>query len=199
MAGDEFQPIPGSPITLRRAVKVAENKYVQVFMDEVEFADGRRGTHLRVREPAGGAVALVVDEHGQVYLHQAYHYAANAFGRETIRGFGESGESAEQAVLREFHEEAQFRAELVGSPERIGEVQPNNTLLMSSIPVYVVRVRSAVAAAPRDVNEGLHDGRWYTMAEVKRAIASGEIRDGFTLSALALYQARGGEPDSGKT
>ena len=197
MAGDEFQPIPASPISLRRAVKVAQNKYVQVFMDEVEFADGSRGTHLRIREPAGGAVVLVVNEHGQVYLHQAYHYAANAFGRETIRGFGETGETAEQAVMREFHEEAQFRAELTAPPDRIGQVQPNGTLLMSSIPVYVVRVRSAVSAAPRDVNEGLRDGKWYAMAEVKRAIASGEIRDGFTLSALALYEACQSERDSG--
>ncbi len=186
---EDFHPIPGSPISLRRVQQVAENQYFQVFMDEVAFSDGRQGTHLRIREPQGGVAVLVVNENEELYLHRAYHYAGNVFALEIIRGFGQMKESAEQTALREFAEEAAFKAETIGPPRLLGKIYPNSTLLMTEVPVFLIRVSLAQPAAPAETSEGLHGGRWYSVQELWQAVGRGEIQDAFTLSALALLEA----------
>jgi 8-oxo-dGTP pyrophosphatase MutT (NUDIX family) len=191
-SNDDFRPINESPISLCQSARVAANQYVEVYMDDVVFAGGQAGTHVRIREPNAGAVVLVMNEQDQLYLHRAYHYAVNEFCLETIRGYGEDGESAQTTALRELSEEAGFQVRLVGAPEQLGVIYPNSTILMTRVAAFLVRVRTARPATPRDRNEGLRDGRWWTLDEVETAVAGGEIRDGFTLSALALLKAKRG-------
>lgn len=191
MAKTAFRPIANGPVTLRGSRRVAANRFVEVYMDDVSFPDGQEGTHVRVREPGGGAVVLVMDEQGRLYLHRAYHYAVNEFCLETIRGFGEPGEPATAAALRELSEEAGFEAKCLGPVERLGVVYPNSTILMNRVPVFLVHVAGAVPREARDARaEGLSDGAWHALDEVEEAVAAGKIRDGFTLSALALLRAR---------
>ena len=187
---NEFSPLPDSPITLVRSNLVASNRYAEVFMDDVSFADGRKGTHLRIHEPGGGVVVLIEDEGGRIYLHKAYHYASNAFSLEIIRGYGESGESAKEAALRELSEEAAFKADTVSPPVLLGEVYPNSTILMSKVQVYLVTVQSPSPSLPASPEEGLKEGGWYCRGEVPSLIASGQITDSFTLSAWAMFAAR---------
>lgn len=190
MHGKETHTIPDKPIRRRHEKKVAENEFVRVFMDDIEFADGYRGTHLRVIEPNSGVVVLVMDENHRVYLQWAYRYAIDDYCLEIIRGYGESGEDVSQAVLRELREEAGFRAETVETPEHLGTVHPNSSILTNRIPVFLVRVSSPESADPIDAREGLEAAGWYTLEELWALMASGRIHDAFTLSAVALLYAR---------
>jgi len=185
-----LSPRADAPISLLRSNLIGANEYVEVFMDEVSFADGRRGTHLRVREPGGGVVVVAVNEQGRFYLHNAYHYAVNDFCLEFVRGYGQTAESAEQAALREFAEEAAFQVELVGPPEPLGVLYPNGTILMNRVSVFLVPVRSGAATTPRGPDEGLRNGAWYSSDAVGESIAGGKIRDSFTLAAWSLFCSR---------
>lgn len=184
-----FAPINGSPVRLLKSKKIAENRFTEVYMDELEFADGHQGTHLRVHEPGGGVVVLVQNEKDEFYLHEAYHYSINEFCLEIIRGWGLEGEHAEAAALREMDEEAGFRYSVVGKPKQLGVVYPNSTLLMNRVPVYLVRVTGTRAAKPKEAVEALRRGGWYSLATIDSRVAAGKIHDGFTLSAIALYKA----------
>ena len=169
---------------------VASNRYVSVYMDDVRFPNGRDGTHVRIVEPTGGAVILVANVAGDIYLHRCYHYAADQDFLEIVRGYGEPGEGLEQTVLRELDEEAGFEFTVSEGPILLGRVAPNSTVLAHIVPVYAIRVVQGAKRNPKDTEEAISDGAWYHVDEVSELVAKGEITDGFTLSALSLARGR---------
>ena len=178
-----------------RPVRLAENmvtsnRYVSVYMDDVRFPNGRDGTHVRIVEPTGGAVALVANVAGEIYLHRCYHYAADQEFLEIVRGYGEPGEGLEQTVLRELDEEAGFEFTVSEGPILLGRVAPNSTVLSHIVPVYAIRVDQRVTRSPKDNEESISDGAWYRADEVSDLVTNGDITDGFTLSALSFARAR---------
>ena len=169
--------------------EIESNRYVRVYMDRLRFPDGTEGTHLRVTESTGAAI-LVVDEQGRLYLHHAYHYAADREFLEIIRGFGEGAEDAKTTALRELNEEAGFTYEVSQDPVSLGTTFPNSTLLAAGVPLFLVKVCVIGERMPKDTSESIGAGGWFSPREVKELVVEGDIVDGFTLTALALAWAR---------
>lgn len=112
---------------------------------------------------------------------------------ETPRGFPEKGESCVDAAMREVAEE-------VGLPSvkaiQIGTINANSAFMMSDIPLCVVLVESSVedkqTQHQTDPHEFINSVRWIPLTDIAQTIASGQIRCGLTLAALAHLMAATG-------
>lgn len=169
---------------------VYEDRYVLVVRDKVRFPNGAVGSYLRIFERPGldgapGAVMVPVSA-GQILMVRVFRHATRRWELELPRGFRESGDSPEETVARELVEELGVEVEGV---EKLGEVTPNTGLMASVIPVYLVQVSTHQLREPHDPREAISGGIALSASEVLSKIRSGEIRDGFSLSAFMLASA----------
>jgi 8-oxo-dGTP pyrophosphatase MutT (NUDIX family) len=174
------------PIRTVRAVLAYENRYVQVYDDEVVFPSGRAGTYLRIVESRGrpGVVALALAG-DRVALVHSYRYPSGAWEWGLPRGFANADDPV-ASILTELDEE------LGGRPEEIQplvRVASNSGLLAGRVQVFLARYAQPVAA-PADPDE-IHAVRWVPLDRLRAEIAEGLIDDGFTLAALAAADAKG--------
>lgn len=87
---------------------------------------------------------------------------------------------------------AELGEELGAQPDALvplGIITPDSGLLAAEVHVFLGRYRSPVSA-PSDVIE-VHGVRWIPLPDLVRQIAVGQVRDAFTLSAVALALAQG--------
>lgn len=110
-----------------------------------------------------------------------------ALGKSLVefpRGGANDGEGAEACALRELAEETGFRP-LPGTLRKLGCVHPDGGLLSSSVSVFLVEVERTEAETDGEASSIFELSR----SEILSAVVSGQITDGFTLSALALLWA----------
>lgn len=143
--------------------------------------------YIEEKNSDNGAVILpVVGE--QILLVQVYRPAHQRSFLEAPRGYGHAGESSLATALRELGEETGYLAQ----PEDLsclGSTRPNSAILTSCIDVYLARLSPAQQQqVPDDEVERLH---YFSIAQIPRLMVSGEIQDGFTMAAMALYWAHG--------
>jgi ADP-ribose pyrophosphatase len=166
--------------------EVYRNKFISVFDDEVQFASGGLGTYLRIVESGGarGVVALPIAG-DLIGLVRTYRYALGAFEWSLPRGFAHSEDSS-LSILRELDEELGAQPTKI---ERLGEVAPNSGLLASVVDVFVAHYDTTVDS-PTDTDE-ISAVRWVRTTEMLDEVGTGQIVDGFTLSALCLAMTTG--------
>lgn len=171
---------------------VFRDEYVTVVRDPVRFPGGERGTYLRIFEASGldgpVGVALLPVRDGRVYLRRAFRHATRQWELECPRGFRPAGASAEEAARHEAEEELGIAVEAV---EELGAVYANTGLLAGGARAFVVRLADAPSERTHEPHEALGEVVALTPAQLMEAIALGEVRDGFTLSAVAMAIARG--------
>lgn len=128
----------------------------------------------------------LVDE--QILLVEVYRPAHQRSFLEAPRGYGHAGESSLATAVRELGEETGY----IARPEDLsclGSTRPNSAILRSCIDIYLARLRPAQQQqATDDEVERLH---YFSIAQIPRLMVSGEIQDGFTMAAMALYWAHG--------
>lgn len=125
---------------------------------------------------------------------------------EAPRGFPAVAEDAAAAAMREVAEEVGLPLGRVGGVRPLGWVNVNTSVYLSDIPVFAVRVAldggegdsggsrgiaAAAAPAPPDPHESIAGMDWYGHADLTALIASGRLRCGLTLAALAHALAWG--------
>lgn len=188
---ENFCTIPDAPICVLEVKEIVKNKYVTVYFDKIRFSNGTEGTHLRVDEPTNGCVVIVLDEYKRIYIHKVYHYSANSFCLEFVRGYGEPGEIAKETAIRELTEEGNFKFRLLEEPTLLGHIRPNSTILMSRIAVYLVKVAiTKERVKPIDDVEMPCDGNWITRNNLEKLIKDGKIEDSFSLAAYVLAKSK---------
>lgn len=185
MPGDNTGPWP----LIEAERKVAENEFATVYLDDVRFGDGSTGTHLRIDELNGGVVVAVINQNGQIYMHDLYRYSADAYCLEVIRGYIEPGESDEDAALRELREELPFLIKDIKKPEFLGHLRPNSTILTARTPVFRVEVEIGELNPRETHGEDVRGSHWYSLAEFQQALRNGGIEDGYAVAAFALLMA----------
>lgn len=175
--------------TLIEAVQVAENDFVAVNMDRLEFPGGAHRTHLKVTPKNGnGVVVVVLNQDNQLYVHKAYHYAADTIQTEFIRGFSDPNEADTESALRELKEEIAAEYDVMEMPKKLGVLLPDSTLLNSEVSAFLVKVKiKSMKAFQSDTEEALAMGEFVTQDELRKRIAAGQIQDGFTLAAFTLF------------
>ena len=172
---------------------VYRDRYIQIVRDRVLFPSGLRGTYLRifpnppVEGPSGVAVLPLLND--KVLLRKMFRHATRGWEYEIPRGSRQRVDpSITATATRELVEELGMRAIDL---EQMAEIYADTGLLASSTAIFVAVLEPGEETPSPDREEALGELRSFSYSELLRAIAQGEIRDGFTLSAVLLAAAKG--------
>jgi len=150
----------------------------------LEVHSERMPGYVRMRvasQPHGPGAVVWAERDGLVLFIGLDRPAVGERLIELPRGGAERIDADTVATARrELHEETGMRAEHAAA---VGRIWPDSGLLADA--VDVVRATGLSAGDPAE----FADQRWLADAEIDRAIADGGIRDGITLSAIALVRA----------
>ncbi|HSW72795.1 MAG TPA: NUDIX hydrolase [Chlamydiales bacterium] len=179
---------------------VAEDTYWLFIRDAVIFPNGSYGTYNRLvmknslDGPAGCAV-LPRDKNGRYYLVLNFRHATRSWEWELARGLRKKGEKAEDAALRELHEETGFTAEKCVF---LGDMAPDTGSLSTVVPIFLVDCKSQGKAEVED-SEAIVGVYGFTKEELYEGLRKGVmtkggkkgyLRDAFLTFALLQLEVR---------
>lgn len=131
----------------------------------------------------GKAVVVVVLCKEKFVLLNQYRYPIGGYLYAFVRGFGESDLSGEKNTEKEVMEELGAQAEEI---TYLGEIYSDSGLCSNSVSVYSCNVENINCPVG---HEGIKQAFCVSYADFEQMIKDGKISDGFTLSALRLYQS----------
>lgn len=179
----------GIPAEWGRAGLFYRDPYIVLLRDAVVFPDGRPGVHHRIlNENASGSFsgAAVLPLLGdKLVLIRHYRHAVGGWCWEIPRGGTEAGTTPLQTARRELSEE--IGAE-TGELIPLGSLHGSTALLRGRVALYCARIASLGQPA---LGEGIVEVRALAAAEIEAMMLADEIRDGFTVAALAQARLRG--------
>jgi ADP-ribose pyrophosphatase len=164
---------------------VLENPWWQYRKDVFELETGKRGEY-HYAATHGSAMVIPVTERGELVLVEQYRYLLDRDSLEFPGGGVSEHESPADAAARELAEETGFAAPL----ELLGTFTPWNGVTNETCHVYVAEpVRRYDGDLQADDTERFLLHVLPSNALAAR-VSAGEIWDGMTLAAYALFQAR---------
>jgi len=131
------------PYEILMSHPVHENPWLKLREDRVKARDGREST-FGVVTMRPGATVLPMEEDGRVHLVREFKYAVGEMTLEAVSGAIESGETPEQAGLRELGEEVGLTA---GEWVDMGLINPFTTLVYSPNHMFLARKLSRVRSS----------------------------------------------------
>lgn len=160
------------PWKIIRTHHIYKDPWIEVRKDDVIRPDGVPGTHSLVHMKHGVSV-LPLDEDGNVYLTQEFHYGVGRDTIEVISGGLEPGEDPLVGGQREALEELGIVAQ---EWIPLGKVDPFTTMAVSPTTLFLARGLSFVEARP----EGTELIRCVkkTLAEAVEMVFNSEITQG---------------------
>lgn len=171
---------------------VFEDEYMVVVRDPVRFPSGVLGTYLRIfpRPALSGATGAVMlpMRGGKVLLRRVFRHATRAWELECPRGFRAAGVEVTETAHAEVQEELGLP---VTGIRPLGRVHGDTGLIAGYTMAFLVTVaegQDRPAPEPREAIGGLEI---LSPERLSALMTEGEIRDGYTLSAIALAQAHG--------
>lgn len=150
-----------------------------------------------------GAVCIPIDNDGNIYLiannrplpspggYRSYPPVefedSGVASLEFPRGFAEPGESPESTAIREEEEECGYKIDHL---HRIGEINPNTTFYLKSIPVFLAEIGTpTISKRVDDGNESVLRVEVFSLDGLLDLVAQNKIFCGFTLASITLYLA----------
>lgn len=175
--------------TRTREHLVYQNKFIELYDDEVATPSGEPGTYTRLRYRGNppGVVIIPRLPDGRVLLLQLSRYAFNSLSLEFPRGTANPDESAETAAARELHEETGLTAT---SLETLGVLRPDTAIVETEAHIVLAAVASLDHLVLDHEEEAISHHKLFSTGELTTAIRAGEVRDGFTLGAFAYMLAQ---------
>ena len=171
---------------------VYEDAYVCIVRDRVRFPSGRSGYYIRIFETAdltgrAGAVVIPVRDR-RILFRWGYRHATRGWELEVPRGMRKAEADTAAVAREELLQEMGLTARRI---DLLGSVLPNSGLLASVVDVFAAWVEGVAQPPAPEESEALGRFEELEWEEVLRRIAAGELRDGLSISALMLFQARG--------
>lgn len=163
---------------------IYEDDYILLLRDAVMFPDGNRGAYVRIlaKEPGSAAVILPV-VNGKILLLEHYRHSLREPMWEIPRGFGERGLSPEENARKELAEETGIKEVRL---QYLGEVCPDSGMQGTTASIYMAQIQGSVDIKNLDEREAIMGYRLASYEELGMLVRQGKLKDGFTLSALAL-------------
>lgn len=155
-------------------------------LDEVDPGDGQTKRRLVIRHPSAVVVIPLLSPE-QVLLVTQYRYAMGRNSIEFPAGKIDPGETPEAAALRELTEETGYRA---GTWRKLSAFAPSVGYSTEIIHVFLAQELTRTETKP-DEHEIIRV-ETAPLARLKEMILAGEIIDGTTMLALAVYEWKGG-------
>jgi ADP-ribose pyrophosphatase len=155
---------------------VYKNPWFQVIKDKEYHYIKESGSN-------NGAVILAVQNDNFIFV-RVKRPAHNTELIEAPRGYGEINEKNEECALREFFEETGYKINK-HDITKLGEVRPNSAILSSVITIFLATVseNQKIYTFDKEISELVY----IPVQNIKKVISTGQITDGFTLSALAMF------------
>lgn len=159
--------------------------WIDLRLVDVELPDGDRFPHhvVRMHRDAVGVVAL--DPARGILLIHRHRFVTDTWGWEIPAGAVDEDESLEEAAIRETLEETGWRP---GPLREIGWSYPSNGLMDQRF--FYFAADGATFEHEHDTPE-VERVEWKPAEEVRRLLATNELRDGLSVSGLALAFAKG--------
>ncbi|MEO6653488.1 MAG: NUDIX hydrolase [Ilumatobacteraceae bacterium] len=164
---------------------IYESEWVSLVITDVVMPDGRQVDHHVARMPRPAAGAVLVGD-GAVLMLYRHRFITNTWGWEIPAGGVDPGEAPADAAIREAREESGWEPHTV-SP--LCSFHPANGILDQVFHIFVSD-DATHRGEPHDRNEAARI-EWVPIAEVRRLLSTGEIKDGLTFGAIAYAFAMG--------
>lgn len=180
------------PIRLYSRSPVCENTVFSVFFDHVTGAHGHEISHYLSILPKCGTKDMVTGvgvlpiKDGRIGLIRVFRHPLNCWSWEIPKGFLDVDETAEQAAIRELHEEAGFTiraAQLVP----LGSMSPEAGVIAGRTQLFSATLERSEVADSVAGELGHGELLFFGHNEVIALIESGDIQDGCTMSALLKH------------
>lgn len=169
---------------------IYRDKYIILVKDLVVNPQGKQGTYIRIlpATKTNGVVILPLIQDRAVFVRH-FRHSTRRVHLEIPRGFSKEGVSVEENAATELLEETGY---CIRSIELLGVVAPDTGLFSSQASIYAEYLEDEDRQDASDADEAICQIEIYALDAVKDMVARGEIVDGYTLSALALYWAKQG-------
>jgi ADP-ribose pyrophosphatase len=164
---------------------VFEDEYLLVVRDPVRFPSNELGTYIRVIERANlsgslGVVALP-ERGGRILLREIFRHANRRWELEAPRGMREAQHSIEETLELEIAQELGLP---ILSAHPLGSIAANSGILSGDTEMFFIRVGKGDEISQPELTEALGRIVELSVPELMSRIASGEIKDAHTLSAV---------------
>ena len=158
-----------------------DSDWVRLTLVDIELPSGDRFDHHVVRIPRPAAATVVRDPERGVLLLWRHRFVVDSWGWEVPAGRVDSGESPEDAAVREATEETGWRP---GPLRSLGTYHPVPGTVEQTFHLFVADGAEHVGEPDEDEVERVE---WLPVDEVRRLLRDGSVSDG--LSLVALYRA----------
>lgn len=172
---------------------VYESPWVSVALVNVEVPGGRRFDHHVVRMPGDAAGVMAVDG-GRVLLIHRHRFITDSTGWEIPAGRVEAGEDPIEAAQRETLEETGWRP---GPLSMLFTYFPSIGLIDQRFNIFLAE-GAEHAGEPLDLSES-DRVEWVAISDLPALIKQGQIRDGYSLTALLWLLQMGSEVQATET
>lgn len=163
-----------------------ESDWVGLALVDVEVPGGDRFDHHVVRLPREAVGTVVHDPARGVLLLWRHRFITDSWGWELPAGGVDAGESLPDAAAREVLEETGWRAGLLVKQLRW---HPSNGLSDQAFTSFIADGAQHVGE-PSDPSESERI-EWVPVNRVRELVRTGQVTDGLSLTALALWFAFG--------
>lgn len=173
----------GKPVNWIDIGVLAEDQWVYVLRDMVEFPDGKVGGYIRwinrkSSEGGGFNSILMCTQGDRVLMIRKFRHEERDWSWEFPRGFGEPGLSAEENARTELLEEIGVSNAKLTCLTNVREGKGGTAVFLAEIPVD--------QKITLETHEGISAYKWITMKKLEQIIRKGQISDWFSLWAYAL-------------
>lgn len=164
---------------------LAEDAWLWIIRDAVEFPDGARRTYARTANRTGHGAAVLPILGDRIALTRQFRHGIRRWSLEIPRGAIEPGRTPDETARAEVAEEMGGEiTELVP----LGFLHGSTNLYFNGAHLYFARLRRIGAPQLSEAIVGIEQP---TVAEFERMIRDGEITDSFTVAAFCHARLRG--------
>ncbi|WP_303015247.1 NUDIX hydrolase [Holdemania massiliensis] len=169
-------------LTCRKRQAKVKNRWIEVYEDEAEYADGQiLPVYTVLHYPQASAALVVENARGQVLLIRSWRYPIQQEGWEIPAGSVDCGEDPAAAAIREVKEETGLD---VNHLVLLCQFYPSNG--MSDQKVYVYEGKAEESEFILDERE-IEEARWFAPEVLHQMLNSGQIQCGISQLGLRTW------------
>ena len=160
---------------------IYENEWINLYVDKVQYVDGRILDEHHVIHFDNESVAIVIqNEKKEVLLIKSNRYVTQSEEWEIPAGYVDAGETSLKAALRETLEETGYS---LMTPKLIYKYNPSNGISDQTVAIYNADV-SIKKGEPDPIEvAGI---KWVSKEKIFEMLRNNEIRCGLSLVGLIL-------------